>query len=180
METYELMPHPTSAPARVSAIGARIVSFDANWLVLRWRIEDAGAVIVPPLAGRGRANELWTTTCFEMFVMSDGGEIYSEFNFSPSEQWAAYDFSAYRQGMSPRRIARAPVCTWRTGSAFAIFDVALASASLPPLPARIGLTAVIEEEGGIKSYWAARHASDIPDFHDRACFTGKLEAPRGI
>ena len=32
------------------------------------------------------------------------------------------------------------------------------------------LCAVIEEQGGQKSYWAARHAGEKPDFHNPACF----------
>lgn len=39
-----------------------------------------------------------------------------------------------------------------------------------------GLTAVIEEAGGHKSYWALAHASGQPDFHKRSCFTLQLAA----
>ena len=42
----------------------------------------------------------------------------------------------------------------------------------------MGLTAVIEEEGGVKSFWALAHGDPAkPDFHDPACFTAKLPAP---
>jgi len=41
----------------------------------------------------------------------------------------------------------------------------------------MGLSAVIEEEGGVKSYWAMTHASEKPDFHDAACFAAGLEPP---
>ena len=71
-----------------------------------------------------------------------------------------------------------PVCTMRTGRALAIFDVALPAAGLPLLPWQYGLTAVIEEEGTHKSYWAACHPKSKPDFHDPACFTGELAAPK--
>ena len=42
--------------------------------------------------------------------------------------------------------------------------------SLPPGPARLGLTAVIEEAGGRLSYWALRHPAERPDFHDAGGF----------
>jgi hypothetical protein len=122
---------------------------------------------------------LWQSTCFELFVRTEDGEAYSEFNFSPSEQWAAYDFTGYREGMNDREMPRAPTCTWRAGSSFAIFDAALPTAALPDLPAAIALTAVIDELGGVKSYWASGHPPEKPDFHHRACFTGRLEAPAG-
>ena len=42
----------------------------------------------------------------------------------------------------------------------------------------MNLAAVIEEEGGAKSYWALSHPADKPDFHDPTCFTATLAAPR--
>jgi hypothetical protein len=59
-----------------------------------------------------------------------------------------------------------------------IFDVALPTGALPALPFHFGFTAVIEEEGGRKSYWAIAHRPDRPDFHHASCFAGTLEAPR--
>jgi len=40
--------------------------------------------------------------------------------------------------------------------------------------ARVGLSAVIEESDGTKSYWALAHGSDKPDFHDPDCFVARL------
>ena len=49
---------------------------------------------------------------------------------------------------------------------------------LPEGDCAMGLSAVIEEEGGIKSYWAVAHPDgDKPDFHDPACFAARLAAP---
>jgi hypothetical protein len=39
----------------------------------------------------------------------------------------------------------------------------------------IGLTAVLEQTDGTKSYWALAHPPGKPDFHDPACFA--LEFP---
>jgi hypothetical protein len=41
----------------------------------------------------------------------------------------------------------------------------------------VGLSAVIEEVDGSKSYWALRHPPGQPDFHHRDCFALRLEAP---
>jgi hypothetical protein len=41
----------------------------------------------------------------------------------------------------------------------------------------IGLTAVVEEVDGTKSYWALAHAPGPPDFHNADCFTARLPAP---
>lgn len=173
-----LEPHPAHPPLAVSAVGARILGRDDFWLRLRWRIEGAQALVVPPFAGKGRADELWRTTCFELFLMPAGGPGYSEFNLSPSERWAAYDFAGYRAGMAERRTEREPQGTMRLGSSFAIFDAAIPLSALPHQECRINLAAVIEEQGGVKSYWALAHSADQPDFHDPACFVAGLAAPK--
>ena len=178
MQTHPLTAHPAHPPARVESVEARIIGADDNWLRLRWRIERAQALVVPPFAGKGRADELWKTTCFELFLRPDGGASYCEFNLSPSERWAAYDFCGYREGVAERPAEREPQTTIRQGSSFAIFDAAIPLTALPASDCAMNLAAVIEEEGGAKSYWALAHPADKPDFHDPACFTSTLAAPR--
>ena len=56
--------------------------------------------------------------------------------------------------MREREFRREPDCTMRGGLAMAIFDAALPREQMPELPCALGLDAVIEEEGGVKSYWA--------------------------
>ena len=123
------------------------------------------------------ADGLWRTTCFELFLMPEGGEAYCEFNLSPSDRWAAYDFTGYRAGMAERPAEREPQGTMRQGSSFAIFDAAIPLTALPDRECRMNLAAVIEERGGAKSYWAIAHPADKPDFHDPACFAATLPAP---
>ena len=182
VETIALVPHPAHPPVHVRGVAARVVSIDADWCVLRWKVDGAGAVIVPPFAGRARTDRLWQATCFEMFVAhalspEGGAHGYCEFNFAPSERWAAYDFAGYRDGMAARAMARPPVITPRRGGDVLFCDVAIAAGCLPPRPWRYGLTAVIEEGDGAKSYWAIAHGRDGPDFHDAACHAAWLAAP---
>ena len=179
MQAYRLIPHPDHPPLAVSAIEARIGGDHPNWLQLRWRIEGSGKLVLPKITGKVRADNLWQTTCFELFVKPIGGETYGEWNLSPSRQWAAYDFDSYRNGMRERPVERTPDCVMRPGSTFSIFDASIARAELPVGPCAIGLTAVIEEEGGVISYWALAHSEGKADFHHAACFAAKLD-PRGI
>ena len=173
-----LQAHPAHPPDAVSAVTARILGADDAWLRLRWRVDGAHALVVPAFAGKGRADGLWRTTCFELFLMPGGGTGYCEFNLSPSERWAAYDFAALRQGMTERPLEREPQGTMRLGSSFAIFDAAIPLSALPGEDCRMNVTAVIEEQGGAISYWALAHPSDKPDFHDTACFVATLAAPQ--
>jgi hypothetical protein len=182
--TLSLKSHPDHEPDSVSAVEAAVIGMDANWLRVRWRIADSARVIVPPFAGKGRMDGLWQETCFELFIMPDDGEeagAYVELNLSPSEQWAAYDFAAYRAGMAERPMPRHPDGTLRRGGNMMIFDASIPMAGLPPLPWRLGISAVIAEEdedGEVtKSYWALRHGPGRADFHAPACFAVRLAAP---
>lgn len=174
METFGLIPHPDHPPLAVQRIEARISAIDDDWLRLRWRIDGCDRLVVPAFAGKGRADGLWQKTCFEMFLRAPGSEGYVELNLSPSERWAAYDFTACRSGMSERPFPREPDCTMRMGRAMAIFDSAVPRAALPDLPWHYGLCAVIEEDDGTMSYWAIAHPPGKADFHHPACFAATL------
>jgi hypothetical protein len=176
LQTDWLIPHPDKPPLGVTAIRARITGITENWLTLRWSIAGAGRIVLPALAGKRRADGLWRHTCFEMFVQSPGDESYVELNLSPSEGWAAYDFDKYRQGMVEHVMPRPPDCTTRVGGDTLIFDAAIPMAGLPPRPWRVGLTAVIEEDG-VMSYWSLAHPPGPPDFHHAACLALTVRAP---
>jgi len=47
---------------------------------------------------------------------------------------------------------------------------------LPEHPEKLGLSAVIEEIDGTKSYWALAHPPGKPDFHHPDCFALTLPA----
>lgn len=178
MQTHRLVAHPAHPPRGVTAVESKVIGFDDTWLRVRWRVDGAQELVVPPFAGRGRADDLWQTTCFELFLKPMGKDGYVEFNLSPSERWAVYDFGSYRAGMCERPASREPDCTIRIGSSFAIFDAAIPRDVLPTLPADANFAAVIEEIGGVKSFWSLAHPAAKPDFHDSACFAATLEPPR--
>jgi hypothetical protein len=97
---------------------------------------------------------------------------YLEFNFSPSTEWAAYRFSGYREGMAELDVTPPRISVTRTEHRLEL----TAEIELPDDVTRIGLSAVVEELGGTKSYWALRHPpGDKPDFHHADCFA--LELP---
>ena len=177
MQAYPLTAHRTCPPLRVRAVEARVGRDDPHWLTLRWRIDGSSRLILPKPAGKRRRDGLWQATCFELFLRPEGSESYCEFNLSPSEGWNLYGFDRYREAMRELPAARAPVCTMRRGSRFAIFDAAIPRNILPGGDCAMGLSAVIEEAEGHKSYWAIAHPDgERPDFHDPACFAASFPA----
>jgi len=132
--------------------------------------------VVPP----GRAEQLWKHTCFEVFVREPGAEVYAEFNFSPSKEWAAYRFASRRRGMTNVTEVPAPQIKAEQGESHLTLGVSLYLEGIPHLWAerswQLALSAVIEETDGHLSYWAMTHAPDRPDFHHPDGFTLALSA----
>ena len=166
--------HPAHPPLSVSAVRAALIFPRPGVAMARYRVEGIDTLVTPAFTGRGRQDELWRTTCFELF-MHTGETAYREFNFCPSGRWAAYDFDGYRQGMRDCELETIPEVDVRSGDMLMTVNVTLSDADLAERGA-VALCAVIEETGGHKSYWALAHGGAEPDFHDPACFTLALDA----
>ena len=170
----KLIAHPDTPPVAVSSIEAECWHEGERWHV-RYLVEGVAKLLLPDLAEAIRAEDLWQTTCFEAFVGGEGA-TYREYNFAPSGQWAAYAFDGPREG---RRNGDDAVEVWLEGGKDWIAVEAALSGNFAPTSA-INLTAVIEEDGDRKSYWALAHPDGPPDFHHRDCFIAHLppvEAP---
>lgn len=177
--TLSLVHHPDSSPSLVTALDVSVERRAGGGLWLRYYVDGPdGAVVLPHSDITGRANNLWQTTCFEAFVRRAGDKGYIELNAAPSQQWAAYHFDGYREGMAELSLIRAPKIGCDASATHFALEV---DVTLPETWAEavweIGISAVIEETDGTKSYWALTHPSGAPDFHHPDCFTLQLEAP---
>ncbi len=148
-------------------------------LVLRYLVTGKTIDLrLPPVTDPMRGDGLWRHTCFEAFVRAGPSAAYYEFNFAPSMQWAAYRFSGYRSGMRVARAISAPRVEVQSSGACYELQAALELDRLPGLPGdtawRLGLSAVIEETSGRKSYWALAHPPGKADFHHSDCFAQEL------
>lgn len=172
-----LVPHADAQPSQPFRVWVNVDhsgAFGATATTNMWFCVAAPAsrFVIPQPADPERTEDLWQTTCFEAFLREPGEETYREWNFAPSGQWAAYDFSAYRDGRADAEVA-APyiriednMTWWALGATIAVD----ADASW-----QLGLSAILEEKDGTKSYWALAHgAGEKPDFHDPACFAAHL------
>jgi hypothetical protein len=135
---------------------------------------NIGSLRLPPIAPSVRADELWQRTCFEAFIRCAASDIYYEFNFAPSTQWAAYQFDGYRRGMREASGVDAPPIAVKASSPLLKLQASLELGQLSLLPPnarwRLGLSAMVEEVSGTKSYWALTHPPGKPDFHHPDCF----------
>ncbi len=132
------------------------------------------SVLIPGEQKPCRTDGLWQTTCFEMFLGSADGS-YFEYNYSPSRQWAAYEFASYREGMTELEVDGHPQVVFLNEGDHLILPAHIAWLKAGEFS--LGLSAVIEETNGTKSYWALAHPPGQPDFHHPTCFAATLPAP---
>ena len=172
---HALTLHPDSVCDAVSSIHVDVVRTPQGVLGLRYlvagRIDD---LALPAKAASVRTDRLWEHTCFEAFLGEEGGEGYAELNVAPSTEWAGYRFDGYRGGM---REAPLPPPRIEVESGDERLEVRVALQLRSAERRRLGLSAVIEERNGRKSYWALRHPPGAPDFHHPDCFAGELPPP---
>lgn len=160
------------------------VSRDGSVLRVTYRVPgDPSAMLLPPTvppfqtkyAPERRADRLWEHTCFELFVRRPAESGYLEFNFSPSSEWAAYQFDSYRTGMRHAEVPVPGVISTATRSRFEL-SAQIELNDWVDATWLLNVSAVIEEKDGTKSYWALAHPPEgPPDFHHPACFV--LELP---
>lgn len=174
-----LHPHPATQPAdppfRLWASVDHAASFGLTATLNIWFGIGAPAerfVIQAAAAEPQRRDELWRTTCCEAFLRADGEQRYLEWNFAPSGDWAAYEFSAYRDGMRQAEVGAPPYLRFEDNLTW----WALGATVTVPSERQwaLGLSVVLEERDGTKSYWALAHPAETPDFHHPDCFVAKL------
>jgi hypothetical protein len=143
-------------------------------LKVRYILEgDIASLRIPDARAPRIADRLWQHTCCELFLMRPGEEGYRELNFSPSGEWAAYEFSRYREG-GPLAVPDPGIRVSRRRDRLELEAAIDTSAR----KVRIGLSAVVEDLDGGLSYWALRHAPGKPDFHHRDAFALELDEIR--
>jgi hypothetical protein len=177
LETYRLICHPASPASQVTGVTVEARMDDEDEVLLTFIVDGLPHVRIPAPQSPGRADDLWKSTCFELFLRPENEPGYIELNFSPSGQWAAYAFDDYREGMRDCPLPIAPHIE-RDGEGRG-WEIDVDLSPVRPGAMLMGLSAVVEELDGTRSYWALAHPPEKPDFHHPACFARRLPAARG-
>lgn len=135
---------------------------------LEGHIDD---LYLPEFAETRKENELWLSTCFELFIAHETQPHYLEFNFSPKGHWNSYFFSDYRIAASPSETERAsPKFKTDAQKNLYCFEAEIPHNKNWPLPLLVGISSVLKHHTRGLSYWALSHPAKKPDFHDRRSF----------
>lgn len=180
--------HPANPACFHQRVEANLQRAPDGALVLTYRIHGLNLDLrVPSPHAPAPADALWKTTCFELFLGATKGTAYREFNFSPSGQWAAYDFSDTRLRL-PHEITlpQAPQLDFARSEDLLSMEVRLPHSgqfhvqNIPESTSlRLALSVILEAEGGHLGYWALAHPPGKPDFHHPHSFLLAVDG-RGI
>ena len=166
------MLHQSCDLGPIKAVIAEIHATESG-CVAEFRLDGSIAGIkVPEPAPSTRTDNLWKTTCFEIFWQPIGQPGYVEFNLSPSTRWASYDFDSFREGMRD-----APVDAISITCSHSEKELVLKAtiAATLPTPAQVALNAIVEHLDGTLQFWALAFPPGKPEFHSEACRQTILE-----
>ena len=151
-----------------------IKRLDQNILALNYELLVPADELIWPAAAASpqRRDELWQSTCLELFIAQPNEPRYWEINLSPSGNWNVYRLSGYRQALqeepSIQRISLSSHSAADRHQLEATIQLPPALSQLAPLEAN--LCAVLQHNNGSNSYWALCHPGSEADFHARAGF----------
>jgi hypothetical protein len=170
--------HPQSPRSAATQIEVEFARPSAAALELTYTLAgNTNDLLMPALTAAARADELWRHTCFEAFVRAPAAAEYYELNFAPSTQWAAYRYTGDRAGRAAAAIEPIEIDVQNGNEHYALQASLLLSELAHSAVWRLGLSAVIEDKSGRKSYWALTHPPGPPDFHHADSFALALSSP---
>ncbi|BDI61104.1 hypothetical protein [Qipengyuania nanhaisediminis] len=165
--------HPSCPTGPITGIDAAIRADEMGCEATFRLVGDVSKVVMPQPAKPERMDDLWKTTCCEIFWQPRGGSSYREFNLSPSTRWAAYDFDDFREGMRDAPVESINIETASNGEGAWVLNARIAAAL--PAPADVALNAIIELPGGRLQFWALAFPPGKAEFHSETCRQAKVE-----
>lgn len=176
----ELVPFKASSQTGKIKIYAEAFKSQAG-LSVHFVIEDKNNLIYWGDENKASAREhgLWQTTCFEAFFGVTKSEAYWELNLGLGGSWNLYQFDSYRNTSEPREDARVMKIDFskiQEEDHIIRLEIGIPIQSLNIKgKLEVGLCSVIEFKNKEKAYFAIKHVSDKPDFHQRDSFVCSLE-----
>jgi len=171
--------HPAVTTANPALAVEAAAWREGSVVSLQFQIQAARTVLVMPTPSVGeRRDGLWQHTCCELFLGATTSPAYIELNVSPSGDWALYHFSDYRKPAA-KLTAEPPTihAAWKGQDLWVDAAMDAQCWDIPWLAdrVRVGLSAVLEFNGGERAYHAIAHPRDVPDFHDVRGWCGTLD-----
>jgi hypothetical protein len=177
-----LICHPETACEAITSIKSFLRWKTKGVLAVSYLVEGAIQDLrIPPYQSTHQGDDLWRHTCFEIFVGAKNDAEYYEFNFSPSGEWAVYEFRDYRDGGLIEDGGVEPTVTVNRKSDSLELRAEVPLERLPGLQLNVslavGLSVVVEDNDARIFYWALKHPAGKPDFHHPESFALEIDSP---
>ena len=180
LRRVRLQKHPLSGPSPARDIEVEVTRRTSLLVLSYGVVGDVKQINLPQKLTPARADRLWQHTCFEAFVRSPDSPAYREFNFSPSHRWAAYRFDDNRQHMTEEAAIEDPHIEIESNDSMFRLSAFLDFSNIRQLVEaeiwQLGLSAIVEDGTGGKSWWALAHPAAKPDFHHPESFVLSLSS----
>jgi hypothetical protein len=145
-----------------TAVVTADIDVNLNNLRLRYTIAVTRDLVWPEFTALERKDELWKSTCVELFLSSPDDPSYLEINLSPCGAWNSYSFSSYREGMKTEPDTEL-VEFQVDGPGVITASFHIDSLSNPVL---FGPATILADKDGSLRYFSTKHG-ETPDFHNR-------------
>lgn len=158
--------------------GNSIIDFKVNLEIKEYLIllsysicGDISEIIIPYIENftnnYQRKDELWKTTCFELFIANKTDNSYFEINVSSDYNYNIYSFNDYRNGMKEESSLSIKNIEKTIDKNKFTLNVSLKSENLININnLLVNISSVIKYNTGKTEYWALNHFADKADFHD--------------
>lgn len=175
--TFSLLPFPSGDTLPDFKITGKIARHRNN-LLLQYDLHgELADIVIPAQEERAiRKDNLWESTCFELFLGVKDSERYWEFNLSPSGHWNIYRFAAYRQGIQEEMAFVALLFNMQERSdAFSLcLNLDMDCIVQEDRVLEVAISTVIRLKDERIYYWALAHHGEQADFHRHDSFTLEL------
>ncbi|WP_455206200.1 DOMON-like domain-containing protein [Kaarinaea lacus] len=173
--TFSLQPFDSSITENLPISVTGTCRLRDNQIDICYRISGAIQKIqFPALSQRpSRKDQLWNSTCCELFVGASDKSTYWEYNLSPSHDWAIFGFTDYRENKTDElSVSVLEVNTeFDNDKEYGLNSILTLPDALVGQNLDIGISMVIQDKAGNPHYYALSHPGARPDFHDRKCFS---------
>ncbi len=132
---------------------------------------DISEIIIPYIenftSNYQRKDELWKTTCFELFIANKIDKSYFEINVSPDYGYNTYSFNDYRYGMKEEgSLSIKNIEKIKDNNKFNLKFILKSENLINIDNLLVNISSVIKYNNGKTEHWALNHSADKADFHD--------------
>ena len=114
-----------------------------------------------------RANNLWKSTCFELFIAPKENLNYWELNISSSTKWNFYAFDSYKENMREERDISIPNIEIVQKENLYFISCEFNLREIIPKQSNFNLAVILLDRNCVRHFYSINRKGGVVDFHDK-------------